>query len=140
MLRLIMLLCLTSPALASEERVRQIIDEMEQLYRGKSSDSIMTMKVETPQYTRTLQMSAHSLGRELALLRILSPKKDRGISTLKRNEEMWNYFPKIDKVIKVPPSMMMGSWMGSDFTNDDLVKETKLVAAYHLSMVEDEQE
>lgn len=139
MLRLIMLLCLTSPALASEERVRQIIDEMEQLYRGKSSDSIMTMKVETPQYTRTLQMSAQSLGRELALLRILSPKKDRGISTLKRNEEMWNYFPKIDKVIKVPPSMMMGSWMGSDFTNDDLVKETQLVDAYHLSMVEDDQ-
>ena len=75
MLLLRMLLCLTSPALASEERVRQIIDEMEQLYRGKSSDSIMTMKVETPQYTRTLQMSAQSLGRELALLRILSPKK-----------------------------------------------------------------
>ena len=71
MLRLIMLLCLTSPALASEERVRQIIDEMEQLYRGKSSDSIMTMKVETPQYTRTLQMSAQSLGRELALLKYI---------------------------------------------------------------------
>ena len=85
-------------------------------------------------------MSAQSLGRELALLRILSPKKDRGISTLKRDDEMWNYFPKIDKVIKVPPSMMMGSWMGSDFTNDDLVKETQLVDAYHLSMVEDEQE
>ena len=52
---------------------------------------------------------------------------------------MWNYFPKINKVIKVPPSMMMGSWMGSDFTNDDLVKETQLVDAYHLSMTEDDQ-
>ena len=75
MLRLIMLLCLTSPALASEERVRQIIDEMEQLYRGKSSDSIMTMKVETPQYTRTLQMSAQSLGRELSLINISEPTR-----------------------------------------------------------------
>ena len=138
MLRLMMLLCLTWPALASEERVRQIIDEMEQLYRGESSDATITMKIQTPHYARTLQMSGQSLGRELGFFRILSPKKDRGISTLKREEEMWNYFPKINKVIKVPPSMMMGSWMGSDFTNDDLVKETQLVDAYQLSMTEDE--
>ena len=138
MLRFLMLLCFTWPAVASEERVRQIIDEMEQLYRGESSDAIITMKIETPHYARTLTMSGQSLGRELGFFRILSPKKDRGISTLKREEEMWNYFPKINKVIKVPPSMMMGSWMGSDFTNDDLVKETQLVDAYQLSMTEDE--
>ncbi len=141
-MRLLFLLCLIAalPASASEERARQIIDEMEQLYRGDSSDATITMKVETPQYQRTLTMAGQSLGKELAFFRILSPKKDRGIATLKRDQEMWNYFPKINKVIKVPPSMMMGSWMGSDFTNDDLVKETQLIDAYHLSLEENDTE
>jgi outer membrane lipoprotein-sorting protein len=64
---------------------------------------------------------------------VLSPRKDRGVATLKIDKEMWNYFPKINKVIKVPPSMMMGSWMGSDFTNDDLVREVSLVKEYDVS-------
>ena len=113
-----------------------IIDQMEQLYRGSSSDSKITMVIETPRYQRSMQISSQSAGREFGFFRILSPKKDRGIATLKRDEEMWNYFPKINKVIKVPPSMMMGSWMGSDFTNDDLVKETQLVDAYDIQMTE----
>jgi len=65
-------------------------------------------------------------------IRVLSPRKDRGVATLKKDKEMWNFFPKINKVIKVPPSMMMGSWMGSDFTNDDLVREVSLVEEYHV--------
>lgn len=133
-------LVLALPAAATEDQARDLIDRMEQLYRGESSDATITMKVETPQYARTLKMSGQSLGRELAFFRILSPKKDRGIATLKRDEEMWNYFPKINKVIKVPPSLMMGSWMGSDFTNDDLVKETQLTDAYHLHLEEKQDE
>ncbi len=134
----ILLFCLiTTPAWA--ETARDVIDQVERLYRGESSDATITMQVETPQYQRELKMQGQSLGRELAFFRILAPKKDRGVATLKRDTEMWNYFPKINKVIKVPPSMMMGSWMGSDFTNDDLVKETQLIDAYHLSMTEDEQ-
>ena len=62
-------------------------------------------------------------------------KKDRGVATLKRENEMWNYLPKINRIIKVPPSMMMNAWMGSDFTNDDLVKQTTLSEAYTLSLV-----
>ena len=124
----------------SDRRPQDIIDEMEQLYRGTSSDAKITMVVETPQYQRTMQMSGQSLGREFGFFRILSPKKDRGIATLKRDVEMWNYFPKINKVIKVPPSMMMGSWMGSDFTNDDLVKETQLIDAYDIDMLETDTE
>ena len=135
LLAICLLLC-SQLLLASEERAREVIDAMEKLYRGAASDTTITMKVETPQYARTLKMSGQSLGEELAFFRILSPKKDRGISTLKREQEMWNYFPKINKVIKVPPSMMMGSWMGSDFTNDDLVKETTLIDSYDLSLNE----
>ena len=131
---------LPAAELNSAERARQVIDEMERLHRGNSSHARITMQVTTPQYERSMQMSGQSLGRELAFFRILAPKKDRGITTLKREEEMWNYFPKINKVIKVPPSMMMGSWMGSDFTNDDLVKETTLIDAYALTSKETEDE
>lgn len=140
MFRLLLLLSLTWPAIASEERARQVIDEMEQLYRGDSSDATMTMQVQTPNYNRTLTLTAQSFGKDYGFFRIQAPKKDRGIATLKRDEEMWNYFPKINKVIKVPPSMMMGSWMGSDFTNDDLVKETQLINAYSLALIETEDQ
>lgn len=140
MFRILLLLCLSLPALASEERAREIIDEMEQLYRGESSDATMTMQVQTPNYNRTLTLTAQSFGKDYGFFRIQAPKKDRGIATLKRDEEMWNYFPKINKVIKVPPSMMMGSWMGSDFTNDDLVKETQLINAYSLALIETEDQ
>jgi len=136
MFRMLLLLCLALPALATEERAREIIDEMEQLYRGESSDATMTMQVQTPNYDRTMTLSGQSFGKDYGFFRILGPKKDRGIATLKRDEEMWNYFPKINKVIKVPPSMMMGSWMGSDFTNDDLVKETQLIDTYSLDLIE----
>lgn len=121
---------------AADADAREIIDAMEQLYRGTSSDVKMTMVVKTPQYQRKMQLTGQSLGKEYGFFRILSPRKDRGIATLKRDSEMWNYFPKINKVIKVPASMMMGSWMGSDFTNDDLVKETQLIDAYDIAMTE----
>ncbi len=136
MLRILLMLCLALPVMASEQRAREIIDEMEQLYRGASSDATMTMQVQTPNYDRTLTVSGQSFGKDYGFFRIHAPKKDRGVATLKRDEEMWNYFPKINKVIKVPPSMMMGSWMGSDFTNDDLVKETQLIDAYSLDLSE----
>jgi hypothetical protein len=120
----------------ADRDAKSLIDEMEALYRGESSKATLTMKVETPQYSRTMQMESSSVGQQDAFIRILSPKKDRGISTLKLDKEMWNFFPKINKVIKVPPSMMMGSWMGSDFTNDDLVKQTTLTQEYDLQLTE----
>ena len=117
-------------------RAKTLIDEMEALYRGDTSKAKITMRVETPYYQRSMKMESSNLGPEKAFIRILSPKKERGISTLKIDDEMWNYLPKINKVIKVPPSLMMGSWMGSDFTNDDLVKQTTLTEEYELSMSE----
>ena len=126
------------PNSAVDARAIKIIDDMERIYRGASSRAEMTMKVQTPQYERTMKISSVSRGEEKSFIRLLSPKKDRGISTLKLDEEMWNYFPKINKVIKVPPSMMMGSWMGSDFTNDDLVKQTSLTEEYDLALEETE--
>lgn len=71
-------------------------------------------------------------------MRILEPKKERGMATLKIDKEMWNYLPKTNKVMKIPPSMMMGSWMGSDFTNDDLVKESSLFDDYTFELIRPE--
>jgi len=82
-------------------------------------------------------MKMWTKGLENTLVRILSPRKEKGTATLKRGNEMWNYLPKIGKTIRIPPSMMMSSWMGSDLTNDDLVKETSWESDYHISFLED---
>lgn len=108
-----------APAQAEAQRLSRKLDE---LYRAKSSRGKMSMSIKTPNYERTLEMEVLSRGMDDTLVRLLSPAKERGTATLKRGNEMWNYLPKIAKTIRVPPSMMMGSWMGSDLTNDDLVR------------------
>jgi len=79
-------------------------------------------------------MKTWSMGMNKTFIRILEPKKERGIATLRIENEMWNFLPKINKVMKIPPSMMMSSWMGSDLTNDDLVKEFTFFESYHFEM------
>ena len=113
MFRLLLLLSLTWPAIASEERARQVIDEMEQLYRGDSSDATMTMQVQTPNYNRTLTMSSQSYGKDYAFFRIHAPKKDRGVATLKRAEEtrVWSsYFVARSRTL--PPRAVTTSLRG----------------------------
>jgi outer membrane lipoprotein-sorting protein len=116
--------------------VDKILDKVDELFRSDSSYGNMKMKIETPHWKRTLVMEMWTKGMDYTFVVIKSPRKDKGVSTLKRKNEMWNYFPKINKVIKIPPSMMMGSWMGSDLTNDDLVKESSLRKDYN-SKLED---
>jgi outer membrane lipoprotein-sorting protein len=93
------------------------------------------MKIETPNWKRSLKIKSWSLGNKRTFLRILEPKKERGIATLKIGNRMWNYLPKIDKIMKIPPSMMMSSWMGSDFTNDDFVKMYTFIEDYDFKIV-----
>jgi outer membrane lipoprotein-sorting protein len=90
----------------------------------------MTMQVTTPNWARTLEIEAWSQGRDLSLFKILAPKKERGTTTLRRGNEIWNYLPKVRRVMKLPSSMMSASWMGSDFSNDDLVKESRMTRDY----------
>jgi hypothetical protein len=111
-----------------------IIKRMDELHRSTSSHSEIEMEIITPNWSRTLAMEGWSIGLSKTFIRILSPKKEQGVATLRISGEMWNYLPKTNKVIKVPPSMMMGSWMGSDFTNDDLVKEFSLFEDYAYEM------
>jgi outer membrane lipoprotein-sorting protein len=110
----------TAHALEVEELIRHI----DRLWRGETSQAVMTMTVKTRRYQRSMTMEAWSRGKDYSLVLIREPVKDRGIATLKVKENIWNYLPKINRVTKVPSSMMSGSWMGSHFTNDDLVKES----------------
>ncbi len=108
-----------------------IVRRIDALYRSDSSEALVEMEIVTPHWQRTLKMRAWSLGMDKTFIRILEPKKEEGIATLRIGNEMWNYLPKVNKVMKIPPSMMMSSWMGSDFTNDDLVKEFTFLESYH---------
>jgi outer membrane lipoprotein-sorting protein len=112
----------------------EIVRKMDELYRSSTSEALVEMEVVTPHWQRTLRMRVWSRGMKDTFIRILEPKKEAGFATLRIGNEMWNYLPKVAKVLKIPPSMMMSSWMGSDFTNDDLVKEFTFVESYHFEM------
>ena len=107
-----------------------IIDHFENMYRSKSSISRMEVTVVKPRRTRKLRMKVWTSGTERALIVIESPAREKGIATLKVGKNLWNYLPRISRTIRIPPSMMLGSWMGSDFTNDDLVRESSFREDY----------
>ncbi len=131
----LLLLQLAGPALALD--VQSLIREIEQQYMGTSSHARTTMQVRTAHWERTLEMEAWSLGRDYFLVRILEPAKERNVATLKRDRQVWNYLPKVDRIIKIPPSMMGGSWMGSHITNDDLVKANHIDEDYDLRLLDE---
>jgi outer membrane lipoprotein-sorting protein len=119
---------------APANEAEKIVKKMDELYRSSASEALVEMEIITPHWQRTLKMKAWSEGLDKTFIRILEPKKEAGIATLRIGNEMWNYLPKTNKVIKIPPSMMMSSWMGSDFTNDDLVKEFTFIESYHFEL------
>lgn len=112
----------------------EILDYVDRLMRGESSTGDVTMEVLTENWSRSMRMTVSSLGTDYALVRILEPRKDAGTATLKSGNEIWNYLPKVDRTIKIPASLMSASWMGSHFTNDDLVKESRLIEDYDISI------
>ncbi len=114
---------------------KEIIDRADELMRGNSSYAEMTMKIIRPKWERTLSFKAWAKGTDFSLIYITEPAKERGQVFLKRDKEMWNWVPSIERMIKIPPSMMMQSWMGSDMTNDDLVKESSIVKDYHHTLM-----
>jgi len=102
-----------------------LLTQLDNLYQSKASTATMTMQIDTKHYSRSLTINTKSIGSEYSLMTIISPIKERGTTTLKAGSNIWNYLPKIDRVIKVPSSMMGSDWMGSHFTNDDLLKENR---------------
>lgn len=123
------LLALALPTAAAEPArpdVDRLLARMDDLYRSKSSIARMEIGVTTPRNVRTLRIQAWTRGEEEALVVVEAPAREAGTATLRVGENLWNWLPRIARTIRVPPSMMLGSWMGTDFTNDDLVKESSL--------------
>jgi outer membrane lipoprotein-sorting protein len=113
-------------ALTAAEIVESSFDHT----RGKASVSTLVMTIHRPGWHREMVMDAWTLGQTDSLIRIQSPAKDKGNGTLKKSTEMWTYNPKVNRTIKLPPSMMSQSWMGSDFSNNDLAKSDSLLHDY----------
>ena len=108
----------------------EIVRKANDLIMGRSSQSIATMTVIRPSWTRTVSMKTWSLGNDYYMVQITAPAQDKGQVFLKRFNEMWNWMPNISRIIRIPPSMMGQNWMGSDFTNNDLVKANSIVNDY----------
>ena len=99
-------------------------------YRGKASESEVEMVIHRPSWQRSMRMVAWTKGTDRSLIRISAPAKDEGNGTLKNGHEMWTYNPKVNRVIKLPPALMSQSWMGSDFSNNDLAKSDSILNDY----------
>lgn len=130
------LLLTTSIAVAQD--AREIIKKADEKMRGESSIADLSMTIIRPSWERTISMKTWSRGTEYSLILITAPARDEGTSYLKRGNEIWNWVPNVGRTIKLPPSMMMQSWMGSDFTNDDLVRESSIVTDYEHELVGEE--
>lgn len=115
---------------AQELSAREIVSRADAKVRGKTSQGEMKMTIVRPSWTREMSMKSWSKGTDYSLILVTAPARDKGTATLKREKEIWNWQPSIDRVIKLPPSMMMQSWLGSDFTNDDLIRESSMVEDY----------
>lgn len=124
----------TSQAGSEPPSAREIIERVDRVLRGDSSRGVATMEVRTEHWERRITMEMVSLGTDYSLVRVLSPAREAGTATLMADNDIWNYLPKVDRTIKVPASMMAGSWMGSHFTNDDLVKESQLIEDYDITL------
>lgn len=130
------LLLLTVSLFANE--ADEIIRKLDNNMRGKNVSMEMTMKVVSLGHERTMKMQSFSEGTKKSFTKILYPPKERGITFLSLDNQMWQYVPKIEKIIKIPPSMMLQNWMGSDITNDDVVKQSSIVEDYNAKIIKKE--
>lgn len=108
----------------------EIVRKADEKFRGDQSKAQMTMKIIRPSWERTVSMRVWTLGTKYSMILITAPARDEGTAYLKRGNQIWNWVPRIGRIVKMPPSMMSQSWMGSDFTNDDLIKEASIVTDY----------
>ena len=120
--------------------VNQVIDYIDDLYRAQSSYSLMRMTVVRERGTRELEMESWSKGDEAALIVIRSPAREAGAATLRTEDGLWNYAPRADRLIRIPTGLLSESWMGSHFTNDDLMRETSYLDDYDAVLSTEERE
>jgi outer membrane lipoprotein-sorting protein len=126
--------------LSSSQDASEIIRMADEKMQGeKTSISTMTMTIVRPTWERTISFKNWSKGRDYALTLVTAPAKEQGQAFLKHKNDIWNWNPKISRMIKLPPSMMSQGWMGSDFSNDDLLKESSIVVDYDHRLMGEEK-
>jgi outer membrane lipoprotein-sorting protein len=109
----------------------EILTRMESNMRGHAAFAEITMDITRSGRTREIEMKYWSLGDDYRLIYIIAPEQEAGTAYLKRKNEIWNYQPRIRRTVRIPLSMVSQSWMGSDFTNDDLIGGTSAIYDYH---------
>ena len=124
----------TAPAPTSPEFPIYVMNKIDDQYRGSKSHGVMVMNVKTKHFERTITLESWTLGQDYSLMRILKPLKEKGTATLKAKNDLYTYLKKTDRTIKITSAMMGGSWMGSHFTNDDLVRHTRLERDFDITM------
>jgi outer membrane lipoprotein-sorting protein len=127
---LLMLLALAAERLYAQPSARDVVKQADEKMRGKTTQGRFTIQIIRPTWKREIQLKSWSLGNDYAMVYVVAPARDQGTVFLKRKKEVWNWLPFIERSIKLPPSMMSQSWMGTDFTNDDLVKEFSILEDY----------
>lgn len=120
---------------AQEMTAKEIIKAADDKSQGQSNYAEMTMKVVRPAWEREVKFKSWGKDRDYSLTLITYPAKEKGQTFLKREQEMWNWNPTINRMIKLPPSMMSQGWMGSDYSNDDILKESSIVVDYEHSII-----
>ena len=115
----------------------QIIERANERMQGESSKAEMAMKIVRPNWERSVSFKSWSKGDDFSLILITAPARDEGTAFLMRENEIWNWLPDVNRTIKMPPSMMSQSWMGSDFSNNDLVRESSIVTDYNHTLLQD---
>jgi outer membrane lipoprotein-sorting protein len=134
-LSLASLLMISLSGFSQDLSAKQIIVKADNLQRGRSNKGEMKMTIIRPKWTRTITLKSWSRGTDFSMTYILSPAKEKGQVFMKRKNEMWNWVPTISRMIKLPPSMMSQGWMGSDYTNDDILKESSIVVDYNHKII-----
>jgi outer membrane lipoprotein-sorting protein len=129
-LLLVLVVALPVAAAAPDPDGRELVERADTLIWGRTLQGEFEMSIVTPRWQRMLVLRAWIERPRRSMIRILAPAKERGIGSLRIGGEMWNYLPNIERTVKIPPSMMLQPWMGSDFTNDDLVKQSSAVDDY----------
>ena len=132
-------LLLVASAAADEPDATSVVKDAINHWRGLASDGVMTMVIHRPDWERAMTMRAWTKGDDRSLVRVLEPRKDRGNGTLTDDNSMWSFSPKVNRVIKIPSSMMGQSWMGSDFSNKDVARADDIIDEYEHTMLSVEQ-
>lgn len=132
---LVFLLVGTHYSIAQSLTAKEIVKRSDDLMQGESSISTMTMEIVRPTWKRSISLKSWGKGRDKSVSLVTAPARDKGQSFLKVGNEMWSWNPSINRLIKLPPSMLSQGWMGSDYTNDDILKESSIVNDYDHSIV-----